>query len=291
MTAAVERPAGRMAGPARPAGARRAGRGTGTPTVDPRIIRAALAYSRSHTLLATGARFKVSGRQVQRWRARAAAAAAAGGTWPSDADVAAWVERAPQREADRARLHRWTVRRAQAGGPLFVSSLGTTRRMRALAALGWRYSDLAVELRVVESRVGHLTVRPNRVVHRDTAAAVATVYERLSMTFGPSEVTRTRAAARGWAPPMFWDDDTIDDPAGRPRRSGPTDSAALDDIAIARAMRGERVPLRRAERAEASRRLTAAGRSAAEIAELLDTSERAVQRHRSSTPDTSRRTA
>lgn len=278
---AQERPAGRPACGARPAGALPDRRNTGTPSKNPLIIRAVLEHEETHTLLATSVRFGVSVRTITRWRARRDAAAAAGRVWPTDADVAYWTDRQAERAQGRARQRAWQRSRALAGGQLLIDATGTTRRLRALAVLGWRLEDLAPLLGVVEARIGHLTRSGNPTVHRRTAAAVAAVYERLSMTQGPSARTRALAANRDWSPPLAWDDHTIDDPAARPDSGRGRRDPAFDEVAVQRAMRGDPVHLRPVERAEAIRRLTGQGLSASEIAERLNTTPRSVTRHRS----------
>lgn len=125
---------------------------------------------------------------------------------------------------------------------------------------------------------------------------------------------RNRAVEKAWVPPLDWDDDTIDDPLALPASSHAArcpecselfrNRAAmvsharsrhgidpdvkpradrhpvLDEIAISEAMAGRHVRLRPAERAEAVRRLTARGMSAAQIGERLGTTGRTVQRRR-----------
>ena len=49
-----------------------------------------------------------------------------------------------------------------------------------------------------------------------TAQLVRELYDELAMVTGPSQRARTLAAKHGWAPPLAWDDETIDDPAARP---------------------------------------------------------------------------
>lgn len=113
----------------------------------------------------------------------------------------------------------------------FVDPTGTTRRLQALAALGHSGTALAAELGVARQRI--LEIRNTRLqIRRETAAQIADLYDRLSMTPGDSEVTKGRAAAKGWAPPLAWDDEAIDDPAAQPvtaegRSRGRVD---LDDV-------------------------------------------------------------
>lgn len=130
------------------------------------------------------------------------------------------------------------------------------------------------------------------------------------------EQARALAAGRGWRSALAWDDiDTDPDPAAgrrtgaaphrrrpaapdgcdRPRRDGePTSSGAararglggrddhLDEVAVERAMAGDRVALTKAERAEVVGRLTERGLSVRQIAEQLHTTSRTITRVRSS---------
>lgn len=98
---------------------------------------------------------------------------------------------------------------------LHVPALGTHRRIHALQALGWRLGDIDCALGK-GFRTSHThNLLCQDAVHLDTAIAVAAVYERLSMTPGPSETTRKRAKRWGYAPPLAWD--CIDDPDEQPR--------------------------------------------------------------------------
>ena len=78
---------------------------------------------------------------------------------------------------------------------------------------------------------------------------------------------------------MAWDD--IDD-GTEPARVDVDSSCApdIDEIAVERAMGGDRVPLTGAERDEAVRRLTSKGYSVRQIAERLGTTTRTVMRRR-----------
>jgi hypothetical protein len=62
--------------------------------------------------------------------------------------------------------------------------------------------------------------RAGKWVYRKTHEAVAAAYDALSMKLPPdtgiSRQVRAHAERRGWAPPLAWDDDTIDDPDAVP---------------------------------------------------------------------------
>ena len=184
----------------------------------------------------------------------------------------------PCRDAQAAWQRQYTTRRYVNRGPLLVDSTGTIRRIQGLVALGWPMHVLG-ERRGVTGRNLHRLLSQTRV-HRDTAANIAALYDELSMTIGPSARSRYLARNNGWAVPMAWDDDKIDDPAARPSKMVAHRPAAIDEIAVQRASRGERVRLSAAERAEVVRRLTAAGLSAADIADRLGIEKRSVTRLR-----------
>jgi len=100
---------------------------------------------------------------------------------------------------------------------------GTRRRLQALVATGWSQARLAGELGLTGANFGAM-MRCDQVT-AGTARAVSELYDRLWNQSPPGHDQRTRiaasrarnyAAARGWVPPLAWDDDVIDDPDGRP---------------------------------------------------------------------------
>ena len=100
-----------------------------------------------------------------------------------------------------------------------TASIGVTRRLRALNALGYSQDDLAARLGVHYSWVCKLMSTERAQVNKvnpDTVTRVTDLYNQLSMTPGPSERARRAARIKGWAPPLAWDDDTIDDPNAQP---------------------------------------------------------------------------
>lgn len=156
-----------------------------------------------------------------------------------------------------------------------VDSTGTTRRIRALVALGWSQSKLGTRLGIAPSNF-HLAAGTRSAVLAGTARAVTALYEELSMTVLPqashrdkiaASRSRSYAKARGWLPPLALDDDRLDDPAYKPGSLAPdADSNALDETAILRRMGGDRnVRLTKSEKVELHRRWVASGRSLAEM--------------------------
>lgn len=110
-----------------------------------------------------------------------------------------------------------------------VDGTGTARRLRALAAMGWPSHELAARLGVSREAVQQRT-RETWPAERSTVGRVRDLYDALSMTPGPSERARRRAARLEWAPPLAWDDDTIDDPTARPVGVGYTPAPAIDRV-------------------------------------------------------------
>ncbi len=128
-----------------------------------------------------------------------------------------------------------------------VDQTGTARRLRALVAIGWSQSRLAVRLGWLPTSAGpvfhgthRVTVATARAVQGlyaelwDQTPTAATRFERRGIT-----MAKRYAAAHGWAPPAAWDDDQIDNPAATPfvgdtatrrRTSGRPAEDVLEDL-------------------------------------------------------------
>jgi len=108
--------------------------------------------------------------------------------------------------------------------PWNVPAVGTARRIQALMAIGWPLPVIVRHAGLSAANASRLLTREK--VTRDTDAAVRRVYEAL-WNKTPQAVTATEetriaqaiddARRRRYAPPMAWDDGTIDDPAARPQ--------------------------------------------------------------------------
>lgn len=101
-----------------------------------------------------------------------------------------------------------------------TDATGTWRRIQALVAIGWPKVHIA---RALGYKGQGLQLHEDLVLV-STARKVAELYEALwsadPVAHGVSarQAARARhhAADRGWAPPMAWDDDAIDDPDSTP---------------------------------------------------------------------------
>lgn len=147
-----------------------------------------------------------------------------------------------------------------------VLSIGALRRVRALANLGWSSTHIANNAKI--------SVEVVQMLHRcpttgwATWSAIRDTYEALSATLateGRPKYVRNLARARGWPAPLDWEGHDIDDPRVEVVAQ-PWQPKTMQEL----------LAERRAQVAE----LTAAGLSAAEIADRLGVAQRTVVRDR-----------
>jgi len=129
------------------------------------------------------------------------------------------------------------------------TGIGTQRRLRALAARAWNPDAIQAATGLPAGHIRAALADPRRIPAAIPAAA-ACAYDQLWNTPPPTRTPADRAAAEasrrhaqrcGWAPPMAYDDDTIDHPDGRPapgwRRTSRTTIPAADLAEDARWLR------------------------------------------------------
>lgn len=111
---------------------------------------------------------------------------------------------------------------------------GTTRRVRALYAIGHNHETVAAESGLHSATISHLANSRYRIVCGSTAAAVAAAYKTLSTRPGTSTKARARAAAEGWHGPLAWGSD-IDNPHAQPDTADvPDPELKRDELAALR---------------------------------------------------------
>lgn len=130
-----------------------------------------------------------------------------------------------------------------------VDGTGTRRRLQALIADGHTLTALDVALGWSRGSLSKILNRPGPVT-AGTAHSVAELFARLQLTPGADERSRRRGALNGWALPMQWDEDEIDDPHATPRRVRRPGPAAR--AAAAPQPRAVQLPIRDDADAEAS---------------------------------------
>lgn len=173
---------------------------------NPARVRLALAYYDLHGFRPTMRQFDLSSRSLVRW---IEAREEHGPEWPTLDMDREWIATRDHREHRSANLRRWRARSYINRGSLLVDSLGTSRRIHALMAIGWTAAGIAAHGPwATGDALLELAKRPR--VHIDNRDAVARIYDQLCMTPGPSDHTRRRALAKGWAPPLAWDDIDLD---------------------------------------------------------------------------------
>lgn len=114
----------------------------------------------------------------------------------------------------------------------FIDGIGTTRRIQALVAIGWTQTEQARLIGWTITNLNALAHGHDHKVTRRTANLINDLYNRLSMTPGPSQRARDIATRYGWAPPLAWDDDTIDQSHATPDTGTHTSrkQAVIEDI-------------------------------------------------------------
>lgn len=107
----------------------------------------------------------------------------------------------------------------------YISSLGTVRRLRALVAAGWYQAELARRLGKQKENLKQIIDRSEHgQVAQYVADEVRALYVELHQQTPEAHGINTRfadrarksAAARGWAPPAYWDEDDFDNPDFKP---------------------------------------------------------------------------
>ncbi|TMR91276.1 hypothetical protein [Nonomuraea basaltis] len=139
------------------------------------------------------------------------------------------------RDVNRPTAERLFAVQPRAGWAL-LDATGSRRRYQALTAIGWSGKEILQRLQDIAGYTTNTTrINTQRHISARLAGAIRRVYDDLSMTVPPDTVTARRARARaaryGWAPPLAWDEDTIDDPEAEPDIDGPARTSQLRHLA------------------------------------------------------------
>lgn len=147
-----------------------------------------------------------------------------------------------------------------------ADATGSTRRLRALAWLGHSWVDISNYTDMTQDRLSYIACGHADVVRPEEAQKIAAAYRVLATRSGRMKQIATAARNKGWHGPLAWD--RIDDPDSKPE----TEHRA----SRARASSKPKVYADVARVAE----LTAAGKTAREIADELGCHKRTVVRAR-----------
>jgi hypothetical protein len=100
----------------------------------------------------------------------------------------------------------------------YVPSLGTHRRLQALAALGWSFAQQAERVGMPQSQL--LRTLSNPTLEPVNADRIRALYDDLSMRVPEPTVWVARIQERSrlhrYFPPLAWDDERLDDPEALP---------------------------------------------------------------------------
>lgn len=149
-----------------------------------------------------------------------------------------------------------------------VPAVGTHRRIQALHRLGWSATEISRRAGRSQFWTQHVLRSPK--VQQDTADMIARIYDDLSMTWNTASwAPRTAAYARakGWPPPLAWDDDDLDNPDAKPYADHVP--VEVDEVVVERVLSGEwKLPTTKPEKVEVARRWYQSGRSLADLSRL-----------------------
>lgn len=106
--------------------------------------------------------------------------------------------------------------------------VGVARRLQALVAIGYSNEQLSAEIGYHQGRLAEIIYAgqrkmPRSYVYAATARDIVAAFDRLE-NIHPGDGfanrrARLRARRNGWAPPLAWDPETIDDPNAVPAAS------------------------------------------------------------------------
>jgi lambda repressor-like predicted transcriptional regulator len=149
-----------------------------------------------------------------------------------------------------------------------VAALGTLRRVRALARLGWSMRQIGDVAGVKFETLRRISSQEPPHVEVATAEGVSAAYEKLSMTLAPPSRTasqvRSKAEHKGWLPPLMFDDIDNDPEPPTPLYSGPD----IDPVVVMRLLEGHRIKANHAEREEAIKQWVADGGTKTELCNI-----------------------
>lgn len=101
--------------------------------------------------------------------------------------------------------------------PRKVSGIGAARRLQALCCAGYSNEDIGKRIGRRALTVAHWRhCQPGQLITRQTHDLIATVYNDLWDTKGPSVVASRYAQRAGYLPFEAWTEETIDDPNASP---------------------------------------------------------------------------
>jgi transcriptional regulator with XRE-family HTH domain len=99
-----------------------------------------------------------------------------------------------------------------------VDATGSIRRLRALHSIGWSQAEIARRIGWTPQNLNRYFITDPESIRLSTARSITALFNQLQLIPGPSQRSRNHARKLNWAPPLAWDEDTIDDPVAKPDR-------------------------------------------------------------------------
>lgn len=93
-------------------------------------------------------------------------------------------------------------------------ALGATRRLHALAAMGWSLNWAAQHTGLTDTAIRDISAGRTKSVHAAHFDAIDALFRSHAMSLGPSAEARNAARRKQWPTALAWDD--IDNPAETP---------------------------------------------------------------------------
>lgn len=161
-----------------------------------------------------------------------------------------------------------------------VDGRGVARRIQALAAVGWSLNRQAIYIGRLRTNMASLVA--GSPVTKATHDKVCVMFDDLwnkkppmltSQDRGAYSRTLGHAKRMKWVPPLAWDDiDADESPAVV------EDDEIVDEFAIESALMGHDIKLTNTERRVAALRLLSQGKSTGQVAEIIKTNPRVIER-------------
>ena len=108
-----------------------------------------------------------------------------------------------------------------------VGALGSMRRLRALARIGWSTQTIADRSGVSPTVIRDVQAKRREVIAAVNAEAIAGLFEAVRDRCGTSTVAVVTADREGWPQPYRWDGLDMDDPAVTPVGYGRCDGVKV----------------------------------------------------------------
>lgn len=115
-----------------------------------------------------------------------------------------------------------------------VPTLGTTRRLQGLVAMGHSQRVIAERCGILETNLAQLVSGRQAFVSAANARRIEAAFDRLQFEPGGNRRSLNRAGDRSYVHAWAWDADTIDDPTARPHPTTP--------VAAPKPTRGQAIP-------------------------------------------------